>query len=182
MFEAILALCVAPEPPALPVPRLNPPPMIFRELGDFRRTVQTDSEEARLWFDQGMALMLGYNFDGAIASYLEAIRRDPEFAMAWWGIAYASGPNQNNPAIIPPKDEWSFCIPCRGHRHRHQRHSPTWWAPIPQRYRRLGLFWNIQALEPSLRPELQPTGLRSATPTGRDCITSLGTSKTWTRI
>lgn len=108
MFESMLALCLAFDTPALPEPRLNPPPMIFRELGDFRRSVQTDSEAARSWFDQGMALMLGYNFDGAIASYLEAIRRDPKFAMAWWGIAYASGPNQNNPAIIPPKDEWSF--------------------------------------------------------------------------
>ena len=62
-------------------------PMILR-TGDFCQ-VQTNSEEARSWFDQGMALMLGYNFDGALLR-LEAIRRDPEFAMAWWGIAYAS--------------------------------------------------------------------------------------------
>ena len=69
----MLGLCLALDTPALPEPRLNPPPMIFRELGDFRRSVQTDSEEARSWFDQGMALMLGYNFDGAIASYLSLI-------------------------------------------------------------------------------------------------------------
>ena len=78
MIASILALCASFDTPAVPEPRLNPPPMIFRELGDFRRVVQTDSEEARSWFDQGMALMLGYNFDGAIASYLEAIRRDPK--------------------------------------------------------------------------------------------------------
>ena len=28
--------------------------------------------------------------------------------MAWWGIGYAGGPNQNNPGIDKPKDEWSF--------------------------------------------------------------------------
>ena len=84
------------------------PPMIMTRLGDFRRDVVTDSAAARQWFNQGMALMLGYNFDGAIASYREATRIDPGFAMAWWGIGYASGPNQNNPAIDAPKDEWSY--------------------------------------------------------------------------
>ena len=28
--------------------------------------------------------------------------------MAWWGIAYSAGPNQNNPDIEAPKDEWSY--------------------------------------------------------------------------
>ena len=83
------------------------PPMILERLGAHRRPVTTDSEQARRWFDQGLALMNGYNFDGAIASFMEATRHDPDFAMAWWGIGYASGPNQNNPAIVPPKDQWS---------------------------------------------------------------------------
>ncbi len=90
-----------------PVP--DPTPlMILDRLGDFRRDVSTSSEEARHWFDQGMALMLGYNFDGAIASFREATRIDPDFAMAWWGIGYSGGPNQNNPGIDKPKDEWSY--------------------------------------------------------------------------
>lgn len=83
-------------------------PMLLDRLGDYRRPAATESIEARRWFDQGMALMLGYNFDGAIASFREATRIDPEFAMAWWGIGYAAGPNQNNPAIDPPKDQWSY--------------------------------------------------------------------------
>ncbi|MAI72533.1 MAG: hypothetical protein CMM01_16730 [Rhodopirellula sp.] len=84
------------------------PPMILERLGEFRRDVATDSEEARRWFNQGMALMLGYNFDGAISSFREATRIDPTFAMAWWGIGYSCGPNQNNPQIDKPKDDWSF--------------------------------------------------------------------------
>ncbi|MCH2332001.1 MAG: tetratricopeptide repeat protein, partial [Roseibacillus sp.] len=72
--------------PPLPDPT---PPMILDRLGDYRREVATESVEARKWCDQGMALMLGYNFDGAIASFREATRIDPDFAMAWWGIGYA---------------------------------------------------------------------------------------------
>jgi tetratricopeptide (TPR) repeat protein len=95
-------------PPALPGPANPTPPMILERLGEHRRVVATDSEEARQWFDQGMALMCGYNFDGAIASFSEATKIDPDFAMAWWGIGYAAGPNQNNDAIMAPKDEWSY--------------------------------------------------------------------------
>ncbi|MCP4795323.1 MAG: hypothetical protein GY885_04105, partial [Phycisphaeraceae bacterium] len=110
MLLAALALALpvaSTPPPALPDAAMPAPPMILERLGDHRRPVATESEQARRWFDQGLALMNGYNFDGAIASFMEATRHDPDFAMAWWGIAYASGPNQNNPAIIPPKDQWS---------------------------------------------------------------------------
>ncbi|MBC22572.1 MAG: hypothetical protein CMJ32_04465 [Phycisphaerae bacterium] len=86
----------------------DPPAMIIERLGSHRRAIVTDSEEARQWFNQGLALMYGYNFDGAIDSFLQATEHDPECAMAWWGIAYACGPNQNNPAIVPPKDQWSY--------------------------------------------------------------------------
>jgi tetratricopeptide (TPR) repeat protein len=91
--------------PPIPDPT---PPMILDRLGEYRRDVVTDSEEARRWFNQGMALMLGYNFDGAISSFREATRIDPNFAMAWWGIGYSGGPNQNNPGIDKPKDQWSY--------------------------------------------------------------------------
>ena len=84
------------------------PPMILEKLGNHRRTISTNSEEARKWFDQGLALMFGFNFDGAIASFRQATVHDPNCAMAWWGIAYSAGPNQNNPSMKPPKDEWAY--------------------------------------------------------------------------
>jgi len=107
---ACLVLAVVALPPQDPgrLPETGePPPMILDRLGEHRRPVVTDSEEARAWFDQGLALMFGYNFDGAIASFMQATELDPDFAMAWWGVAYSCGPNQNNPAIEPPKDQWS---------------------------------------------------------------------------
>ena len=94
----------APQLPAIG----EAPPMVLEKLGNHRRTISTNSEEARKWFDQGLALMFGFNFDGAIASFRQATVHDPNCAMAWWGIAYSSGPNQNNPEIEAPKDEWSY--------------------------------------------------------------------------
>ncbi len=90
---ACLLLTVLPACPqeADSLPEVGePPPMILERLGAHRREVATESEEARRWFDQGLALMFGYNFDGAIASFRQATALDPDFAMAWWGIAYAS--------------------------------------------------------------------------------------------
>ena len=107
LFSLLTGGC-ATQQGSLPPVREQRPPMILDRLGEFRRDVSTESEEARRWFDQGMALMLGYNFDGAIASYRQATAIDPGFAMAWWGIGYSGGPNQNNPGIDEPKDEWSY--------------------------------------------------------------------------
>ena len=84
-MHAILAIIVLlTPPPALPERADPTPPMILERLGEHRRAVSTDSEEARDWFDQGLALMYGYNFDGAISSFREATQIDPGFAMAWW--------------------------------------------------------------------------------------------------
>ena len=106
--------------PPLPDPT---PPMILDRLGDYRREVVTESEEARRWYDQGMALMLGYNFDGAISSFREATRIDPGFAMAWWGIGYSGGPNQNNPGINQPKDQWSYAATQQAFKHRERENG-----------------------------------------------------------
>ena len=104
----ILVLFISPvDGPVLPEVG-TPPPMILERLGEHRRPVATDSAQARQWFDQGLALMYGFNFDGAIASFLQATSIDPDFAMAWWAIAYSCGPNQNNPTIAAPKDQWSY--------------------------------------------------------------------------
>ena len=49
--------------------------MTLERLGEHRRPIATDSEEAQAWFDQGLALMYGFNFDGAIASFRPVITR-----------------------------------------------------------------------------------------------------------
>ncbi len=74
---------------ALAAPRID-------DLGVYNRAVTTGSAEAQRWFDQGLVMCWGFNHEAAIASFGEAVRLDPDFAMAWWGIALASGPNINN--------------------------------------------------------------------------------------
>jgi tetratricopeptide (TPR) repeat protein len=119
MMLVLVTLALAFQADAAAAPQLPPsmaaPPMILDRLGDHRRPIATESEEARDWFDQGLALMNGYNFDGAIASFQQATKHDPECAMAWWGIAYAGGPNQNNPDIIAPKDQWTYAAAQRAY-------------------------------------------------------------------
>jgi len=122
-LTALLACSCITQQPSLPPISDTKPPMILDRLGDFRRDVATESEDARRWFHQGMALMLGYNFDGAIASFREATRIDPGFAMAWWGIGYSGGPNQNNPGIDKPKDQWSYAAAQKAFEYRGREHG-----------------------------------------------------------
>ncbi|HYD48717.1 MAG TPA: hypothetical protein VEB21_10235 [Terriglobales bacterium] len=102
----LLAGCAAraplpPFPPAGEVP-------LFSGLGERSRTVTTDSPPAQQYFDQGLSFLYAFNHDEAIRSFRKATELDPDCAMAWWGIAIASGPHINNP-VLPPeraKDAW----------------------------------------------------------------------------
>ena len=67
------------------------------ELGTYRRPVTTGSEEAQRWFDRGLAWTYGYHHEEAVACFRRALDADPGCAMAWWGVAYAAGPNYNKP-------------------------------------------------------------------------------------
>jgi tetratricopeptide (TPR) repeat protein len=76
---------------------------LFKGLGDYRRSVTTNSPEAQQYFDQGLAFLHAFNHDEAIRSFAEAGRLDPDCTMAWWGIAFASGPHINNPVVTPER-------------------------------------------------------------------------------
>lgn len=69
----------------------------------YNKPVSTDSEKAQRWFDQGLQLTYGFHHLEAIRSYRKALEYDPNCAMAWWGIAFASGPNLNDPDIAPDR-------------------------------------------------------------------------------
>jgi len=65
------------------------------DLGSYGRPVSTASAQARRWFDRGLIWSYAFNHEEAIACFERAIAADPEFAMAYWGLAYAAGPNYN---------------------------------------------------------------------------------------
>lgn len=69
----------------------------YYDLGTFSRPVTTSSPEAQLWFDRGLTWTYAFNHEEAIVCFEAAAAADPGCAMAYWGIAYALGPNYNKP-------------------------------------------------------------------------------------
>src|SRR5947209_5795488 len=64
-------------------------------LGALHHPVSTKNTEAQRFFDQGLTLIYAFNHEEAIRSFRRAAQLDPQMAMAYWGIAYALGPNIN---------------------------------------------------------------------------------------
>lgn len=74
---------------------------ILPGLGNLHYPVTTTSIKAQEFFEQGLRLVYAFNHWEAIQAFREAIRIDPEFAMGYWGLALAYGPNLND---VNPKD------------------------------------------------------------------------------
>jgi tetratricopeptide (TPR) repeat protein len=71
--------------------------MDYYDLGTYTRPITTSAPAAQLWFDRGLNWLYGFNHAEAIACFTRALEHDPACAMAYWGIAYAAGPNYNLP-------------------------------------------------------------------------------------
>lgn len=69
----------------------------YYDLGSFRRTVSTTSSDAQIWFNRGLVWSYGFNHEESADCFAKAIASDPNCAMAYWGLAYALGPNYNKP-------------------------------------------------------------------------------------
>lgn len=71
----------------------------YFRVNDWTREITTSSPVAQQWFNRGLAWTYGYNHEEAVFCFREALRHDAGCAMAWWGIAYASGPFYNRPWV-----------------------------------------------------------------------------------
>ncbi|SFR49455.1 hypothetical protein SAMN04490243_2260 [Robiginitalea myxolifaciens] len=69
---------------------------LFDNLGNYTFEGYSGNAEAKPFFDQGVRLTFAFNHAEAHRSFLEASRLDAESAMAFWGQAYALGPNIND--------------------------------------------------------------------------------------
>lgn len=67
----------------------------YFNLGSFQRIVSTTSSEAQTWFNRGLAWSYAFNHDEAAECFEQAILMDPKCSLAYWGLAYAMGPNYN---------------------------------------------------------------------------------------
>lgn len=64
-------------------------------MGELNHKVTTVNPTAQAYFNQGLTLVYGFNYDGAFASFREALAADSGLAMAHWGMALALGANIN---------------------------------------------------------------------------------------
>ena len=81
------------------------------DLGSWSRKISTDSDAAQLWFDRGLNWTYGFNHEEAVDCFRRAADADPASAMAWWGIAYASGPHYNRAWIRYTEAEIDRTLP-----------------------------------------------------------------------
>jgi tetratricopeptide (TPR) repeat protein len=65
------------------------------DLGAYTFKVTTTSPACQTWFDRGLNWSYGFHHLEAERCFRYAVACDPECAMAYWGIAYAGGPNYN---------------------------------------------------------------------------------------
>ncbi|HMJ66636.1 MAG TPA: hypothetical protein VK615_14930 [Candidatus Binatia bacterium] len=85
--------CCAVTSPAQTLPAVP----TFKGMGRHHHPITTRLELAQRYFDHGLTLCYNFNHAEAIRSFEGAAQVDPDCAMAWWGIAFASGPNINAP-------------------------------------------------------------------------------------
>lgn len=69
----------------------------YYNLGTFHRPIGTSSSDAQTWFDRGLIWSYGFNHEEAARCFQKAVSYDQDCAIAYWGLAYALGPNYNKP-------------------------------------------------------------------------------------
>ncbi|MGZ5189977.1 MAG: hypothetical protein ACXWCZ_03100 [Flavisolibacter sp.] len=74
---------------------INSDAPLLKDLVKTKYQVTTSSEKAQQYFNQGLALIYGFNHGEAARSFNTAIKIDSSFAMAYWGLAMVLGPNYN---------------------------------------------------------------------------------------
>jgi tetratricopeptide (TPR) repeat protein len=77
------------------LPISEKPVALLQGMGIWRHPIATRSPEAQKFFDQGLALLYGFNRYEALRSFRKASELDPRAAMPFWGIAMAQGPYIN---------------------------------------------------------------------------------------
>src|SRR5216684_1880895 len=92
LYLAALAVAFGQQHKAAPPEK---PVTLFRGLGTWRHPIATKSAEAQKFFDQGLALLYGFNRYESLRSFRRAAELDPQSIMAYWGMAMAQGPYIN---------------------------------------------------------------------------------------
>lgn len=71
------------------------PVALLPGLGAYTHPIKTTSPEAQRYFDQGLALLYGFNHYESYRLFEKASQLDPQSVMPLWGMAMAVGPSIN---------------------------------------------------------------------------------------
>ena len=87
--EIAPSFCHAPEEGIVSRAVMERPVALTAASGRLHQKVSTTSKEAQAYYDQGFAYLASYVWIEAARSFYEALRRDPQLAMAHLGLAKA---------------------------------------------------------------------------------------------
>src|SRR5258708_7129211 len=79
----------------MPAPHPEKPVALYKGLGTWHHPITTSSDDAQKYFDQGLALLYGFNRYEALRSFRKATELDSAATMAYWGMAMAQDPYIN---------------------------------------------------------------------------------------
>jgi tetratricopeptide (TPR) repeat protein len=113
IFVLLLSLAMTGEPAwaqeqhhdaAQALEKLLSEPMALspKALGSFNRPISSSNAEAQAYFNQGFQLMYAFDKMGAVRSFREAAKRDPNCAACYWAEAWSWGSYLNGP--MQPSD------------------------------------------------------------------------------
>ncbi|OJJ30814.1 hypothetical protein ASPWEDRAFT_44798 [Aspergillus wentii DTO 134E9] len=86
----------------------------YYNLGSFGHPISTTSADTQTWFNRGLVWVYSFNHVEGAYCFEQAILHDPACAMAYWGLAYAVGPNYNKPWEVFDQADLHTCMQ-RGH-------------------------------------------------------------------
>ena len=75
------------------------------DLGAYFKSINSASNESETWLNRGMVWLFGFDLEMSFRCFKRATELNPNYAMAYWGMAYTSGVYYNKPWARMQKDE-----------------------------------------------------------------------------
>ena len=142
------------------------PVALYPGLGSWTHPIGVRNPEAQKFFDQGQALLYGFNRHEALRSFRKVLELEPTSAMAQWGISMSLGPylNMDMDSGVHIKEA---CGRCRQSGHRlwppaHSSPQRVWLEAAAARCPDFSRAREVRRCDESSSPPASPT-----TPTRR---------------
>ncbi|KAK3177643.1 hypothetical protein K4F52_009599 [Lecanicillium sp. MT-2017a] len=82
----------------------------YFDMGSFGFPISTSNKDTQTWFNRGLTWVYSFNHVEGAYCFEQAIAHDPSCAMAYWGLAYAVGPNYNKAWERFDKNDLEKCV------------------------------------------------------------------------